>query len=234
MPDTRADEHSDIGLIIAVKQLAAAKTRLAPVFPAATRETVTLAMLVDTLTAALGVRSLRSITVVTPDHVAAVAAAELGVQVLADPTPVNHRDPLNHAITAAEHMLRESIPNIVALQGDLPAMQTSELTEVIAAASQYQRSFVADRLGTGTCALLAFGVALNPQFGADSAAQHRYSGAVELVGAWPGLRCDIDTAADLEIARRLGVGAATTRAITESFTRTSTQCQQDCGSVTRQ
>ena len=35
----------------------------------------------------------------------------------------------------------------------------------------------------------------------------------ELTGPWPGLRCDIDTPADLAVARRLGVGAATARAI---------------------
>ena len=39
--------------------------------------------------------------------------------------------------------------------------------------------------------------------------------AVELTGAWPGLRCDIDTIEDLEAARLLGVGAATTRAIAQ-------------------
>lgn len=234
MADTRAGSHSDIGLIIAVKQLAAAKTRLAPVFPATTRENVALAMLVDTLTTALGVESLQSITVVTPDHVAAAAAIELGVQVLPDPTPLNHRDPLNNAITAAERMLRKSISNIVVLQGDLPAMRAQELADAIAAAGQYRRSFVADRLGTGTCALFAFGTGLEPHFGADSAARHRHSGAVELVGAWPGLRCDIDTPADLAIARRLGVGTATQRAIAEIFTGASTECQQDCGSVTGQ
>ena len=37
----------DVGLVIAVKRLAVAKTRLAPVFSAETREQVVLAMLVD-------------------------------------------------------------------------------------------------------------------------------------------------------------------------------------------
>ena len=55
MSGTRADgAGKDIALIIAVKRLAAAKTRLAPVFSARTRESVVLAMLVDTLTAAAG------------------------------------------------------------------------------------------------------------------------------------------------------------------------------------
>jgi len=213
MSGTRADGAGDIGLIIAVKRLDAAKTRLAPVFSARTRENVVLAMLIDTLTAAARVASLRSITVITPDEAAAAAAAELGADVLADPTPEGHSDPLNNAIAAAARAASGS--NIVVLQGDLPALQTQELSEAIAAARHHRRSFVADRLGTGTAALFALGTALDPQFGPDSSARHRRSGAIELTGAWPGLRCDVDTPADLAAARRLGVGAATVRAIAQ-------------------
>jgi 2-phospho-L-lactate/phosphoenolpyruvate guanylyltransferase len=216
MSGTRADVHgapADVGLIIAVKRLAAAKTRLAPIFSARTRESVVLAMLVDTLTAAAGVTSVRSITVITPDEAAAAAAAKLGADVLADPTPQGHADPLNEAIAAAERALTDSLSNIVVLQGDLPALQTQELSEAIAAARHHRRSFVADRPGTGTAALCAFGAALDPHFGPDSSARHRRSGAIELTGAWPGLRCDVDTPADLAAARRLGVGAATARAV---------------------
>jgi 2-phospho-L-lactate guanylyltransferase len=213
MSGTRADGAGDVALIIAVKRLAAAKTRLAPVFSARTRENVVLAMLIDTLTAAGRVRSLRSITVVTPDEAAAAAAADLGANVLTDPTPEGDPDPLNNAIAAAERELSGSSPNLVVLQGDLPALQTQELDEAIAAARHHRRSFVADRLGTGTAALCAFGAALDPRFGSDSSARHRRSGAIELTGAWPGLRCDVDTPADLAAARRLGVGTATARAI---------------------
>ncbi|MCV7232605.1 2-phospho-L-lactate guanylyltransferase [Mycobacterium branderi] len=209
----RADTAGDVGLIIAVKRLAAAKTRLAPVFSARTRESVVLAMLVDTLTAAKPVTSLRSITVITPDDAAAAAAAEAGAEVLFDPTPDGHGDPLNNAIAAAERAVAAVTPNIVVLQGDLPALQTQELAEAIGAARGYRRSFVADRLGTGTAALCAFGAPLDPQFGPDSAARHRRSGAIELTGAWPGLRCDIDTPDDLKVARQLGVGPTTARAI---------------------
>lgn len=215
MSGTRADGAGDIALIIAVKRLTAAKTRLAPVFSARTRETVVLAMLVDTVTAAGRVGSVGSITVITPDEAAAAAVAKLGARVLADPTPQGHSDPLNHAIATAERSVAESFSNIIALQGDLPALQTQELADAIAAARQYRRSFVADRLGTGTAALCAFGAALQPQFGSDSAARHRHSGAIELTGPWPGLRCDVDTPADLAAARRLGVGSATARAIAQ-------------------
>ena len=214
MSGKRADTEADVGLIVAVKRLTAAKTRLAPVFSAQTREKVVLAMLVDTLTAAARVGSVRMITVITPDDVAAAAAIELGAEVLSDPTPQGHPDPLNNAIAAAEQVVTQSVRTIVVLQGDLPALQTQELAEAIVAARHHERSFVADRLGTGTAVLCAFGTSLDPRFGPDSSAQHRRSGAIELTGAWPGLRCDIDTPDDLAVARRLGMGPATTRAVT--------------------
>ncbi|KKW65345.1 2-phospho-L-lactate guanylyltransferase [Mycolicibacterium elephantis] len=205
--------EGDIGLVIAVKRLGAAKTRLAPVFSASTRENVVLAMLIDTITAASAVPAVRTVTVVTPDEGAADAARQLGARVLRDPTPEGHRDPLNNAISVAEAAVRDETPNIVVLQGDLPALQPQELADAITAGRRYRRSFVGDRHGTGTSALLAFGVALLPRFGPDSAQRHRNSGAIELTGAWPGLRCDIDTPDDLLVARRLGVGAATAAAI---------------------
>jgi 2-phospho-L-lactate guanylyltransferase len=213
MSGTQTGAPAGVGLVIAVKRLAAAKTRLAGVFSAATREAVVLAMMVDTIKAALAVPALQTVTVVTPDQVAGETALELGAQVLSDPTPDGHRDPLNNAIRAAEDVIRDSTPNIVALQGDLPALQPQELAEAIAAARGYPRSFVGDRHGTGTSALFAFGVALAPEFGPDSARRHQHSGAIELTGPWPGLRCDIDTPDDLMVARRLGVGPATTQAI---------------------
>ncbi|MDT5009404.1 MAG: 2-phospho-L-lactate/phosphoenolpyruvate guanylyltransferase [Mycobacterium sp.] len=206
----------DVGLIIAVKRLAVAKSRLAPVFSATTRERVVLAMLIDTITAAAKTPALHGITVVTPDDVAAGAARSLGAGVLADPTPDGHPDPLNNAITAAEMFVAttpDPPPNIVVLQGDLPALKHQELTGAIVAARAHPRSFVADRQGTGTVALFAFGVGLQPLFGPDSAQRHQHSGAIELTGPWPGMRCDIDTPEDLQIARQLGVGAATARAV---------------------
>ncbi len=213
MSGTRKSQAADVALVIAVKRLSAAKTRLAPVFSSATRESVVLAMLIDTIAAASAVSALRSVTVVTPDEIAADASRRVGARVLMDPTPEGHRDPLNNAITAAETAIRAETPNVVALQGDLPALQPQELAEAIRAARGYPRSFVGDRHGTGTSALFAFGVGLDPRFGPDSAQHHRHSGAIELTGAWPGLRCDIDTPDDLSVARRLGVGAATAQAI---------------------
>jgi len=210
---SRSDADGDVGVIVAVKHLAAAKTRLAPMFSAPVRGDIVLGMLVDTLTAATRVSAVRSIAVVTPDDVAAAAAVDLGAAVIADPTPAGHPDPLNNAIANAERVVSESVSNIVVLQGDLPALRTQELADAIAAARRHHRSFVADRLGTGTAVLCAFGFPLDPRFGLNSAQRHRHSGAVELTGGWPGLRCDIDTPEDLAVARGIGMGPATMRAI---------------------
>jgi 2-phospho-L-lactate guanylyltransferase len=200
------NDGADVGLIIAVKRLDAAKTRLASAFAPGTRVGVVLAMLIDTVVAASAVPAVRQITVVTPDNAAAAAVRELGARVITDPTPRGHADPLNNALSLAEAAIRAETSNIVVLQGDLPALQPGELAEAIADARRHARSFVTDRHGTGTSALFTFGVPLDPRFGTDSAQRHADSGAVELTAAWPGLRCDIDTPDDLAAALRLGVG----------------------------
>ncbi|MGB5111361.1 MAG: 2-phospho-L-lactate guanylyltransferase [Mycobacterium sp.] len=208
---TGASTRPEVGLLIAVKRLAVAKTRLAPVLSASARESLVLAMLVDTVSAASAARAVSSITVVTPDPDAAAAARELGARVLMDPTPDGHHDPLNNALRAAE--AASAAPNVVVLQGDLPALKSHELTEAIAVAQHQPRSFVSDRHGIGTSALFAFGAPLDPRFGLESTRRHTDSGAVELIGNWPGLRCDIDTPDDLAAALRLGLGPATQRAV---------------------
>jgi 2-phospho-L-lactate guanylyltransferase len=207
------DGGRDVGLIIAVKRLDAAKTRLASAFAPGTRVGVVLAMLIDTVTAASAVAAVRQITVVTPDNAAAAAVRELGARVITDPTPRGHADPLNNALSLGEAAIRGETPNIVVLQGDLPALRSAELAEAIAEARGNARSYVTDRHGTGTSALFAFGVPLDPRFGTDSAQRHADSGAVELTTAWPGLRSDIDTPDDLATALRLGVGPMTAAAI---------------------
>lgn len=203
---------SEVAVIIAVKYLALAKSRLSALFPGSARERVVLAMLADTITAAQAVPEITSVTVVTPDRSAAAAARALGVDVFDDPTPPRHPDPLNNAVLATGRRFAPAVP-LAVLQGDLPALRDGELGEALAAARSHPRSFVADRQGSGTVALFAFGVPLDPRFGPHSAGRHRDSGAVELCGPWPGLRCDIDTPEDLEEARRLGVGPATRAAV---------------------
>ncbi len=102
---------------------------------------------------------------------------------------------------------------MVGLTADLPALRPAELAEALRAARAGPpdvRHFVADASGTGTVLLAAPpGVPLRPRFGSGSAAAHAASGARPLAGDWPSLRRDVDTAADLATAARLGLGPRT-------------------------
>ncbi|MFC4374871.1 2-phospho-L-lactate guanylyltransferase [Nocardia halotolerans] len=197
--------------VMAVKHIDRAKSRLANMLTTEQRGRLVLAMFADTVVAATAVPALASLTVVTPDPLVAARAGELGAHVLAEP-PGRH-DPLNTALAAGAQDVRDRYgpTRLLALQADLPALRTAELADVLAVAADGARALVIDHTGTGTAALLVGDrtAALAPRFGAESARAHRDGGARALSGHWPGLRCDVDTPADLVAVRALGVGAFT-------------------------
>ncbi|MFI5779208.1 2-phospho-L-lactate guanylyltransferase [Nocardia sp. NPDC051570] len=196
--------------VIAVKNLERAKSRLADRLPPADRSRLVLAMLSDTVAAAAAA-GLGSVTVVTPDAEVAGAVRTLGAH--AHPDPAAPHDGLNAALSdaAAAVRRRRGAVELLALQADLPALRADELHDMLNTAPPTGRSVVADHTGHGTAALLVRdGIApLAPLFGPDSARRHIDSGAKDLAGDWPGLRLDVDTAADLSGAVALGVGPAT-------------------------
>lgn len=123
---------------------------------------------------------------------------------------VQRRPGLNPALTeAAEHAARRwPADAVAALVGDLPALRPTELAAALASAAGHRRSFVPDAGGTGTTLLAAGpGTPLAPAFGAGSAARH--GAAAAALDAGPGLRCDVDTEADLQAAVAIGLGPAT-------------------------
>lgn len=190
-------------VLVAVKQLPVAKSRLAPALDERQRSALVLAMLTDTVTAALRSPAVASVHVVTRDPAVAATARTAGAAVVDDPTGT-----LDAAFSHAAAQVDQRAP-VLALQGDLPALRPAELTAAFAAATG-ARAAVPDAAGTGTTLLLApAGTILDPHFGPGSAAAHAASGAVLLPGAWPGLRGDVDTVADLGAAVRAGVGPAT-------------------------
>lgn len=206
----RADR---VHVLIAVKGLDGAKTRLARDFSAAERHELVLSMFRDTVTATRAVDHVASITVVTPDADVSAAATDLGAGVLAEPSAdaSSTLSPLNRALShAAEELHRRGARDLLALQADLPALTTDELIDALDTAPAGRRSYVADHRTVGTAALFVRdGGELAPAFGESSARRHGDSGAVALAGVWPGLRLDVDTVDDLELAYRRGVGEAT-------------------------
>ncbi|WP_019204028.1 2-phospho-L-lactate guanylyltransferase [Tsukamurella sp. 1534] len=193
-----------VAVVTAVKSLDAAKSRFAA--PGGDlRDAVpglVLAMLRDTLAAAFATPGVVRAYVVSPDPTVRAAALDAGARAVAEPV----RGGLNAALEAgaAAALAEDGTVAVLALQPDLPGVTPGELAAFLAAAGP-RRAFVPDHAGVGTAALLApAGRALRPEFGIDSAAAHRASGARPHPGPWPGLRTDIDTPADLSAARSLG------------------------------
>jgi 2-phospho-L-lactate guanylyltransferase len=199
-------------VLIAVKDLDRAKTRLAPRLGPADRTALVLAMLRDTLAAAHSAPAVGDVTVITPDPAVAEVAEAAGAYWERDPDGLGP-DRLNAALSAGARTwaARDADGPLVALQGDLPCLAGSELSEALDRARRYPRAIVVDHHGTGTSALIVGDAraAFDPRFGVGSAQRHLDSGATALAGHWPGLRLDVDTAADLDAAAGLGPGPAT-------------------------
>lgn len=198
-------------VLVPIKHSALAKSRL----QGATREQHEHAQLVhaiqlDTLDAVLAVTThplVGGLSVVAGQLDIALPAQ---IEVLADTG-----GGLNAALAGAAAELASRFPEdgVVAMVGDLPALRSADLLLALAAAQSHPRSFVRDLEGSGTTVLAAdAGQPLDPRFGPDSAQRHLDSGAQEIEAA-SSIRCDVDSAADLQRCLRLGVGLLTSQMV---------------------
>ncbi|KZB81456.1 2-phospho-L-lactate guanylyltransferase [Amycolatopsis regifaucium] len=197
----------DVDLIVPMKRPTQGKSRLRGAVVPERHPELVLALAYDTLAAATSADGVRRVLVVAADPASVADLVELGVEIVAEPS----RGGLNAALLYGEELLRRDTPSglVGALQADLPALRTEDLTAALAEAAG-GRAFVADRQGTGTTLLLAAaGLPLAPRFGEGSARAHTASGATPLTIAAESLRADVDTADDLAHVRALGVGKRT-------------------------
>jgi 2-phospho-L-lactate guanylyltransferase len=213
-------------VVVPVKRLTAAKTRLRGTLTAVPHDQLVLALAQDTVRAALACPLVAEVLVVTDDPVAAAALVPLGAVTVPDKPDAG----LNAAVAYGAELVARPGRWVAALTADLPALRPDELTAALRAAAPPQapraaappetppdaagapsrRGFVPDAEGTGTTLLAAPpGVPLGPRFGPGSADRHLASGARRLDGDWPSLRRDVDTRADLTQASRLGLGPHT-------------------------
>ncbi|MGI5213610.1 2-phospho-L-lactate guanylyltransferase [Plantactinospora sp. CA-290183] len=195
-------------VLVPVKRLDAAKSRLRGAADGVPHERLALALAEDTVGAVLGCAPVREVLVVTGDRTAARVLGGLGARIVAEPPGGG----LNAAFDRGAALAAEGW--VAALTADLPALRATDLTGALRAAAAGPpgvRHFVADAPGSGTVLLTAGpGVPLDPRFGGDSAAAHAASGARPLTGDWPTLRRDVDTPADLRAAAAYGLGPRTT------------------------
>ncbi|MFB9877135.1 2-phospho-L-lactate guanylyltransferase [Planobispora siamensis] len=201
--------HQSFGwtLVVPVKTLVAAKTRLAE---AAGPHRVALAVAIacDTVEAALRCPPVARVVVVTGDPVAADALSGVGAHVVADPE-AGLNAALRHG--AGEAVRLAPGDAVGALQADLPALRPAELAVVLAAAAEFEQSFLPDAAEVGTTFYgVRPGAAFTPGFGGESRDRHLRRGAKELcLNGVDSVRRDVDTPDDLRAALALGVGPRT-------------------------
>jgi 2-phospho-L-lactate guanylyltransferase len=196
------------GVLVPAKRLASAKSRLAPLGDDVRRELVT-AFLHDTVAAVLDSVRVRTVLVVTDDVTLARTATDLGAWALPD----GHGADLNASLTqaAADLLRRAPDVHVLATVADLPALRGHDLDAWLDVEPDSDSALVADAAGTGTTMLRARSLALfEPAFGAGSRQAHVAAGVRDLTAdAGATLRRDVDTPADLEASRDLGLGART-------------------------
>ncbi|MCX4670267.1 2-phospho-L-lactate guanylyltransferase [Streptomyces sp. NBC_01381] len=199
-------------LVIPLKPLARAKSRLADTAGDRLRPGLALAFAQDTVAAATACAAVRDVVVITDDGHAGRELAALGARIVRDEPPGG----LNAALAHGASAVRAERPAaaVAALNADLPALRPAELARVLDGAAQFPRAFLPDAAGIGTTLLSAApGTELRPAFGTASRSRHATSGAVELLLAGvDSVRQDVDTGDDLRAALALGVGPRTASA----------------------
>ena len=198
------------GVVVPVKRLAQAKTRLAA-YGGALRQELALAFAADVVAAALRCEAVWRVLVVSDDARATPLLQALGAVVVADAPDAG----LNPALRHGADLLRAERPGcgVATVSADLPSLRPQDLAAALAQVAAGERGFVADADGRGTTLLAAGpGADLAPAYGGGSRAGHLASGARELA-APPALRRDVDTPEDLRRALALGLGPRTAEVV---------------------
>lgn len=209
--ETGASAEPGWGIVIPVKPATIGKSRL--VVDGVDRVALSRAIALDTVAAAAAASAVEVVVVVTEDSLLPMLAADVpGLRFV----PEGETRGLNEAIAEgmrvldAMHPSGERMPR-AALLGDLPALRPSDLDAALAQAADASRAVVADAEGTGsTLVTIAPGLRWESHFGPNSYAAHVAHGCIPLdVPASSTLRHDVDTAAQLDAARTLGLGPRT-------------------------
>ncbi len=196
-------------VLVPLKDLVQAKTRLAGLLSPSERRALAQAMLEDVLQVLAAHPAIDRVTLVSDDPAAPLLAGQWGF--------VHWREAglgcrgLNAVISCASaRLLRGSTEPLLVLHADLPLLGSDDITAVLASARDSGGVVIGcDRHGTGTN-LLAFTRHSVPRFcfGADSCARHlaaaRQAGVPADVLQRSGIGLDVDEPGDLaELLARL-------------------------------
>ena len=190
----RHDQQRGACALIAIKERARCKTRLAETLPSQERVQLVRSMLATVLSAAGGARTVRQIIVLSPERDSVPAQ----IPVLAD-----SGECLNSALTQAHRVLREfGCRELLILPADLPNITAAEIDALVRAGRRGGFAIAPDAAGVGTNALcLVSAHSFRFQFGLGSQRLHleeaERAGLSAQVVRLPGLEFDVDSPRDL-------------------------------------
>ena len=183
-------------VLIAVKERARSKMRLAAALPPQARIELVRSMLAAVLSAAGSAQTVQQVIVVSPERDCIPAE----VPVLADTG-----ESLNSALMQAHAVVRGfGCSDVVILPADLPKISSAEIDALVRAGRAGGFAIAPDAAGVGTNALCLVTTApFRFQFGLDSRRLHWHEaqrmGLSPQVVRFPGLELDVDSPDDLSL-----------------------------------
>lgn len=205
-----------VWVVLPVKPFVRAKSRLAPVLPAAEREMLAEKMFRHGLEVLTTTRQIAGVLVVSRDTKALAMAREYGVNTVQE----SGAPELNVALLrTSEHVRRLGAEGVLVVPSDLPMYTSADIEQVLHLGRYHMTVVITpDRNDNGTNALLVTPPGLIPySFGPGSFRRHvelaEQAGASVKILRSERLGLDLDTPADLELYYRLsgapaGLGVA--------------------------
>jgi 2-phospho-L-lactate guanylyltransferase len=187
-------------ILVPVKNLSAAKQRLAAVLDQPCRTKLAQAMLHDVLTTLHGWKNRPQVAVVTSDPYAVTLATKYGFEIIADPDNPGETGAIEMATRAC---VERGVDSTLIIPADIPLAQAWELEEIMKNAPAAGSVLVPAADGRGTNAAFRRPADLFPlRFGNDSFKPHyaaaQATGKPCVVLNLPGIAVDLDNPADLE------------------------------------
>lgn len=210
-------------IVVPVKVLDRAKSRLMPALNADGRRALVVAMAVDVLRACRETAGVACVRVVSADPRVEELASGAGAEFVDEPADTDrlHGDPLNLALDSA---LADVTGPVGVVAADLPELRPEHLARILDIAGRHPHATVTDHRGAGTTMAFWTG-APGPRvcrFGIDSAARFRVEGdavPIAAVGDLTAAARDVDVPEDLARLPGRTVGPATAGALRDPAVR---------------
>lgn len=186
-------------ILVPVKNLSAAKQRLAALFDQPTRTELAQAMLFDVLETLSNWTDRPEVGVVTSDSFAIQLADQFHFSVIPDHDNRSQTDAIEMATRICE---ARGVDNTLVIPGDIPLIQSWEVDKILQSAPAEGCVLVRAADGRGTNAIWRRPAGLFPaRFGNDSFAPHHAAAQATrkpcVVLSLPGIALDIDNPSDL-------------------------------------